>query len=608
MFDDLLPHYNRELVFLRKLAAEFAEAHPRIAANLRLSGDGTEDPHVGRLIEAVALLNARISHKLDDEFSEVTDALLGVLYPHYLAPTPSMGIVRMTAQDDLGGRYEIPRGTEIDVQATQKDTCRYRTTAPVTLWPFSLTGAALSPAPFSAPFHPRVEGAASVLRLSFQTPDDDISIAALKPDRVRLFLNGPPQVVFPLYELLLNNTIAVGVAASPDDARARFLEPDAIAPVGLRQDEAMLSGDPRSHRGYRLLSEYFSFAEKFLFVDIGELHEGLHDGIGRTLELFVYLDRAHSDLQRQIGPSTFVQGCAPVVNLFRQTAEPVRLSQDRYEYKIVPDARRAESVEIYKVEEVRAVDQNGSSREFLPFYALEHGNREVSGYWHTSRRREAGASDGRALYLSLVDEHFDPEVPADSVLHVMTTCTNGELPAAIPYGGGQPRLGFVRGFPGVQDLRAMTAFTPTRAPRLGDTNRWRLVSHLTLNHLSLEGGESTRALKEILKLYDVADSPETRAIIDGIQKVSAAPGIGRYPAGPGAPPWASGVCRGIDVAVEFDPSKFSGNGMFLFAVILNEFFGLYSTINAFTRLTARVRGQTGILRQWAPRAGERPLL
>jgi len=81
MSDELLPYYNRELAFVRRLGVEFAAEHPKVAGRLGLPADPAQDPHVERLIEAFALLNARTRLKLEDDFPEITDALLDVLYP-----------------------------------------------------------------------------------------------------------------------------------------------------------------------------------------------------------------------------------------------------------------------------------------------------------------------------------------------------------------------------------------------------------------------------------------------------------------------------------------------------------------------------------------------
>src|ERR1700759_5117102 len=101
MSDSLLPYYNQELAAIRSLAAEFATAHPKIAGRLRLSSETVDDPHVERLLEGVAFLGARVQQRLDDEFPELTEALLGVLYPHYLAPFPSCAIAQFEPRPDL---------------------------------------------------------------------------------------------------------------------------------------------------------------------------------------------------------------------------------------------------------------------------------------------------------------------------------------------------------------------------------------------------------------------------------------------------------------------------------------------------------------------------
>src|SRR5271157_1524485 len=116
MSDSLLPYYERELDAIKRLAAEFADTHPKIAGRLRLSADAVDDPHVARLLEGVAFLAARVHHRLDDEFPELTDALLGVLYPHYLAPFPSAAIAQFRAQPDLLMPFRLPRGTMLETE------------------------------------------------------------------------------------------------------------------------------------------------------------------------------------------------------------------------------------------------------------------------------------------------------------------------------------------------------------------------------------------------------------------------------------------------------------------------------------------------------------
>src|SRR5947209_18164060 len=117
MIDELLHYYNGELAYLRELGAEFAQRYPKVAARLLLESDKCEDPHVERLLEGVAFLTARIRRKIDDEFPEITDALLGVLYPHYQRPVPSMSIVQFVLkgeQADLAKGATVARGSRLN--------------------------------------------------------------------------------------------------------------------------------------------------------------------------------------------------------------------------------------------------------------------------------------------------------------------------------------------------------------------------------------------------------------------------------------------------------------------------------------------------------------
>src|SRR5262245_52222431 len=181
MADELLSYYNRELAYLRKLGAEFGESHPKIAGRLRMTGDAVEDPHVSRLIEGVAFLNARIRHKLDDEFPELTDGLLGQLYPHYLAPIPSMAIVQFHASRDLATGHRLRAGTEIETEAVAGEHCRFRTTKEHTVWPVEIEAATLTGRPLIGPENPRAGGAVAVVRLSLRCLSAEITFTKLSP-------------------------------------------------------------------------------------------------------------------------------------------------------------------------------------------------------------------------------------------------------------------------------------------------------------------------------------------------------------------------------------------------------------------------------------------
>lgn len=615
MSDQLLPYYNRELAFIRRLGAEFAQAKPKIAGRLRLTADAAQDPHVERLIEAFAYLNARTRHKLEDDFPEISDAMLGVLYPHYQAPIPSMAVVQLVldpGQGDLVAGYTVAAGSALETDPVEGQPCRFRTCYPTTLLPIELMAADLAGRPFSAPQTAYSSEAVAVLRLQLGCYSKDVKFAQLKAPALRFFLKGQSQHVFKLYELIFNNTLGVALAGSPADKEPVALGRECIRPVGFERDEGMFPYTARSLLGYRLLSEYFAFPQKFLFFDLAGLGPEVLCGAGRTLEVYFYLDQGSEDLQQNVAADTFRLGCTPIVNLYRQRAEPIALSHTQTEYRVVPDARRPMTNEVYSIDRVTATSPDNQQVEYRPFFSVKHASdREGQKAFWTSVRRPSGlgapeTDRGTEVFLSLVDLEFSPSAPANWTLDVETTCLSRDLPHQLPLSGG-PKSDFrlLHGRAQVPMVWSMTGRpSPTLRPPQKHGAMWRLISHLSLNHLSLvDYEEGADALREILKLYDFADSAETRAMIDGVRSVSSRRVVGRTPGDA-----RIGFCRGVEVTVHFDEDRFAGSGVYLFACVLERFLGLYCSLNSFSKLVATTNKREGELRRWSPRAGENVLL
>lgn len=609
MSDSLLPYYDRELNAVRRLAAEFAETHPKIAGRLRLSADTVDDPHVARLLEGVAFLAARVHHRLDDEFPELTDALLGVLYPHYLAPMPSCAVVQFAPQPDLLVPFNVERGLALETEPVRGEPCRYQTAYPLTLWPVEVEAVRLSGLPLAAPANPMAAGAVAVLRITLRCAAPDATFTQLGVDRLRFFLRGAINVTLPLYELLCAHTLSIACADGPADPSPTLLPPSAVQPVGFDAEEALLPWPERSFSGFRLLTEYFSFPEKFLFLDIHRLDAKTLLAAGNRMDVFIYLDRTLPELERSVGAETLALGCAPVVNLFAHRCEPVPLTHLGTEYRIVPDARRPAALEVWQVERVRESRPDGSTRPWRPFYrqgaaAGATEDSSASGSYLVTRRDAPHPLTGLESYLAPHDPTFDPDQPADAVLSIDALCLNRDLPASLPFGGGRPRLRLIEGSSAIQRLTCLTAPTSTRRRPMREHGFWRLVSHLSLGHLSVVGGaEGAAALKEILRLYDLRDTAETHIAMEGLLAVSAAPGTARVPGSR-----AGAFCRGLDVTLEFDPRVWQAEGLYLLASVLDRFLALHATVNSFVRTTATLRGQPGRAAAWPARAGARVLL
>jgi type VI secretion system protein ImpG len=616
--DELYPYYERELIFIRQLAGEFARKYPAAAGRLMIEADHSSDPHVERLIESFARLTGRIQHNLDDEFPELTAALLGVLYPHYLAPIPSMAVVQFDL-DPARARspegFTIERHSRLNTRPVNDLPCRYRTGYPARLWPIRVADAMLIRPPFPRGMSPP-RGAAAALRIQFEARGGQ-AFAGLNLDVLRLYLKGESETVALLYELLFNHALEVvlrdpGGASHP--APVSLSPREALAQVGFDREDGLLPYPPQSFVGYRLLSEFFAFPYKFHFVDIRGLRRACRAGYQDRLEVVVFLDRTWPKLEQDITADTFRLGCTPAINLFAQTAEPIPLTRSRHEYRVVPDVAYPDGMEVYRVDQVTSVDPiAGETTEYLPFYSLRHGTplEGARDFWYASRRPSTRPNDrGTEVYLSLVNLGFDPATPTDPSLVVRTTCTNRELPAILQQAGERLIFDLEAAAP-LSGIRCVQSPSLPLRPPLRRGHYWRLISHLSLNHLSLaDSTEGREALQEILRIYDLSDpgadkqrAMVIRQMIEGITSVSSRRVTGRLPgAGVGA------FGRGMEVTIEFDEQKYVGSGVFLFASVLERFLGLYTTINSFTQLVARTTQGEGPLKIWPARAGDQQLI
>ena len=609
MRDELLPYYERELTFIRQMAADFADKYPKVAGRLMLDAGVSEDPHVERLIEAFALLCGRVHHKLDDEFPEITEALLDALYPHYLRPVPSHAIAQFQfeSSQSVAASLPVPKGTALHSKAHNGQVCSFRTCYPVNLLPLRLHAASVSVANrFASPGLGR--DVSAVIRIHVECLGG-MRFDQVETDSIRFYLNGEPAVVHTLYELLFLNTVRVSIRGTG----ARGPVPEAIlpagslSPVGFTLAEGILPYSDRSFLGYRLLQEYFSFPEKFFFFDLCGLGSIARSEFGSAFEILIALkepDEKHrlGALEQSVDARTFQLNSTPVVNLFERVAEPIRLSHTRPEYQIVPDQHRQSTTEIYSVDEVASIaGYSGEPRRYEPFYSIRHGSHreEQKHFWYAHRRPSPRKNDaGTEMYLMLVDTDFNPSLPGGEVLSVRVTCTNREQAGRLRFSGEFGELE-AEGVASVRVRCIRNPSTPMRPPH-GRGLQWRLISHLSLNHLSIvEKGKD--ALQEILRLYDFSNDAFGRSQIAGIVGVSGKSGLSRVTSDTGV-----AFCRGTDVTIEFDEQQYVGTGVFLLSAVLERFLGLYSAINSFSRLTVKTR--KGVLKRWSPRAGEQILL
>lgn len=595
--DELLDYYQRELTYLRKTGLAYAQRYPKIARRLELGPDYSADPNVERLIESVAFLTARVQRNFEADFPEVTSGLLGLLYPQFLAPIPSMAIARFDVdptQVKLTSGYDVPVATPMFAATAGGNICRFRTCYPITLWPITIERASFeSPDRYDFVDTARV---AAVLHVKLRAHGTLFRELELK--RLRFHIEANALVANGLYAMLFANLS--GVALLGEGKRPVQLGADAVAPVGFSDDEAVLPYPAHAQPAYRLVQEYFHFAEKFLFFDVGGLDRA---DAADELDILFLFDRAPRE-RLAVDAATFALGATPIVNLFNRTSEPIRLTHEQTEYRLVADLRRDRSTEIHTVLSVSASsDPRDPARLLTPFFAFDHGLAEQKGgcYW-LARRRPATHADmaGTDVWLSFLDLDVDLAQPAAQTVFAHTLCTNRNLAEQVPAGLA---LDFELAAP-VTRAVCVTKPTAQADPPLGGATLWRLVSHLSLNHLSLSGGpHSLAALCEILRLHAVPGDTASEQQIMGLRRLNCRRVVRLMPGDV-----RRGFCHGTEVTLEIDERNFVGGNPLLLATVLDRFFSLYASINSFTQLNVVASQPTGLRKSWPPLSGNGPLL
>ncbi|MCC5068983.1 type VI secretion system baseplate subunit TssF [Xanthomonas campestris] len=626
----LLPYYSRELQHVRDMGAEFAREYPKIAGRLGLDAFECADPYVERLLEGFAFLAARVQLKLDAQYPVFTQHLLEMVYPHYLAPLPSMAVVQLQPDlkdSGLAAGVAVPRHSALRslIGTGERTACEFRTAHAVTLWPLQLTEAKYldSPAALAAAgvAVPPGRSVRAGIRLRLEVVGG-AQAQDLALDALPLFLAGADGLPKRLYEQLHGDCAGVVVRGSDAGGVTRelLLDADALRTRGFADDDALIPYDGRSFSGYRLLQEYFACPERFLFAELTGLRAALRRLHGSSFEIVVLLERSVPALAAAVSAEHFKLFCTPAINLFERRADRIHLHTGRHDYHVLADRTRPMDFEIHHLGEVEGFgDRQESEQRYTPFYGGDARTWHARhGAFYTMRReprllsarqRRDGARSsyvGSEVFVSLVDADDQPHSTRLRQLGLQLWCSNRDLPLHMPVGKGSTDFSMDSGVP-VQSVRCVAGPTKPR-PALSDgQTAWRLLSQLQLNYLSLfdEGpGESTSAaaLREILTLYcDPFDASAQRQI-EGIKQVRGTPIVRRIPV-PG--PITFG--RGLQITLTCEDAAFEGTGAFLLASVLRHFFARYVSVNAFTETVLRTTERNEVAR-WPAQPGSRPRL
>jgi type VI secretion system protein ImpG len=573
-------YFQQELSHLKDMGAEFSEAHPALAPML---GGPTADPDVERLLEGVAFLTALLRQKLDDEFPEVIHELIQLIWPHYLRPVPSTTIIAFTPKPTLKQSITIPAGIHIASVPVEGTTCLFQTRYDVNIHPLVISQAFLEETSGRPP--------AIKLRLELQGP----KLSDWQPGALRFFLAGDFSNAADLYFLLQNHLKQIEIKPL-DGGQTLLLTPDHLRPVGFSQENELFPYPSNSFPGYRILQEYFTLPSKFFFLDLVGWDRWNNRGEGSRFEIRFELD----DLPfqpRKIKASDFVLAAAPAINIFPHEADPIRLDHHKTDYIVRPSGSNTAHYQIYALEKVVGFTQGtAEEKTYFPFDMFS--SKQISNPVYYTKLRHSPIQSGFDVLLSFAyPSKAGP--PKKETISVQMQCTNGRLAEGIKVGDiSQP----TSTSPEFVEFKNITSPTANVLPPLGTNLLWRLLSHLSLNYLSLSNAKN---LKSLLELYIFEETRDKTALMANRKRIA---GIDRVET-KGTQRLIAGIMmRGRNIHMKVRQDHFAGPGdLYLFGSIMDHFLGNYASINTFTHLFIQ-EALKGDLYQWPAHIGTQPLI
>ncbi|WP_211443035.1 type VI secretion system baseplate subunit TssF [Collimonas humicola] len=619
----LLDYYNRELIYMRELAGEFAEQHPKIAKRLGMHGIEVADPYVERLIESFCFMSARMQIKLDAEFPRFTQRLLEVIYPNYICPTPSMAVAQLhpnSKEGDLRRGFKVPRQTAFHAKIPQgeKTACEFRSSADVMLWPIEIVAARLTSAPPDIPSmdrhlpaHLQVQGA---LRLTLRI-GGELNFSDLQGlDRLPIYLCGEEGMASHLFELLHTSAVATFICApGAIGSNPHVVVKDALVHEGLQPNQSLLPLAWNTFHGHNLLHEYFSCPSRFYFFALTQLAPGLARIHGKDAEIVILLSKPPGALSNHVDAQQFALHCTPVINLFPKRTDRVELNSAQAEFHLVPDRARPMDFEVFSVQEISAqADKNAEAMTFRPlFQTLNQDEGNFGRYFSMRRERRLTSSTARKygtrtpytgteVFISLVDQNEAPYADNLSHLAVNALLTNRDLPGLVPR-NGQSDLRVADSLP-VASVGLIRPPSTPQAPFAEREMAWRLIRQLGFNYLPLtdmSGREGGQALRDMLRLFVTGEDSAQMRQVQSLIGSDVEPVTRRLP---GKGPLVYG--RGVACKLTVDEAGFSGTSPYLFGLILEHWLARHVSINVFTQ-TELHSMQRGMVARWPVRMGGR---
>lgn len=576
MFKD---YFQQEMNQLRELGAEFTRKHPALAP--MLSGP-VADPDVERLNEAVAFQTAMLRRKLDDDFPEIIQGLIRLIWPQYLRPVPAATTVAFAPEQPMTAPALIPAGTMMNSIDVEGISCLFRTCTDVEVHPLSIIEAAFDQPTGQAP-HVKI-----VMELK------NIRLSDWKVNTLRFFLSGEYAGASDMYFLLMCNLKAVTI--KPLEGGSSITLPGPCLKDAGFTDEAVLIPYPaHAFPGYRMIQEYFFMPEKFLYVDLSGWERWRDRGNGSRFELYFEFDSLPVRPPR-VNKDYFVLCATPAINVFKHQAEPINYDHKQTWYLLRPVCSQPEYYQIFSVDNVSGKAQGSRTDRIYTPFELFRRDSDTSSVYHTIYSPSIIRTEPD-LYLSVSYEQG--RIPRGETISIDMQCTNGVLPESLRIGDICLNKGTVPNFVKFGNIKPIT---PALTPPLGASMLWKLLSLMSLNYLSLQSSGNFQAL---LEHYIFPDSRNQLAVTANRKRISA---IEMIEDKPSDMLFKGVMIRGREVTMNIRQDHFISTGdMHIFGSVLDNFLSGYASINSFTQLIFKetMKGETY---QWPAKLGRQPLI
>ncbi|MCU6244130.1 type VI secretion system baseplate subunit TssF [Enterobacter asburiae] len=593
--EKLLEYYTKELSFLKKYGAIFNKKFPTIAKRLGFIDGVSEDPHVERLIESVALLTAQLQQRLDEDLSEYNKNILETLLPQFIRPIPSVSIVHFAHNPDSSTCQQVirvPRHSLLHARTTDGIECRFRTCYSTAILPVKLLSAELCSDNYQNGWY---------LALNMTSHASQLP----KGERLRIHLSGQIRAGYLLYEVLMSQVLSLEFHKN---GKEKIYSQKDICAAGFSQEDCLFADDVNINPIHGTLLDYAVFPERFLFFDMPLPEDIFLDKNNDPVTVVIRLTnheivRKLSVLYPKGNIDDIKVNCVPIVSLFQHTAVPVLPDNNLYEYVLQPELRNPEFYEIYSVNhvELKRKKENGTeSCRLDPLFGIRsrYDNTLPNLLWQvTNKKDELEHGEVVNTFLTFSEVNGMMLDNKTDIITAYVTCMSKAVVSQMTTGNEQGDFSAQVSLPGIIIKGLMRPRLPVY-PSHSDAHHWRLVAQLSLNKILFSGKQGIDILKQTLSLYNVVQNQTFAQLIDLLVDIKIENVMGRlYPDNP------LSLAQGLSAILIFHRDASAQPGFYLFCSVLEKYLGQYAPVNSFIQTTIKIAQDDEYHLDWPKRMG-----